>query len=55
MNIPVKITKVGATGVAAEIFAEEEKGFEVVEEDTILKKKPKITTGAQARKQVVQK
>ena len=41
MNMPVKTTKIGATGVAAEIFAEEEKGFEVVEESTILKKKQK--------------
>jgi hypothetical protein len=40
MNIPVKTTKQGVAGttVATEIFAEEEKGFEVVEEATVLKK-----------------
>ena len=43
MNIPVKTTKVGATGVGAEMFAEEEKGFEVVEETTVVKKKVKPT------------
>ncbi len=45
----MKTTKPGpATSVpaqATEIFAEEEKGFEVIEEETILKKKVKVGAG----------
>ena len=45
MNVQVKPTKVGAS---KELIDEEEKGFEVIEED--FKKKPKTATTAATTK-----
>ena len=44
-NAPVKTKQAAALPVAKELYEEDEKGFEVVEQETVVKKKNKPTTG----------
>ena len=44
-NAPVKTKQAAALPVAKELYEEDDKGFEVVEQETVVKKKNKPTTG----------